>query len=189
MGLIDGKQIKDASIPNSKLTGPVGLTPTAVKTGSYNAVIGDFIPCDTTSAGFTVTLPSAPTGGDGKWIAVKMIIQGGSNLVTITCGGTDVFNKAGGVTSATVTLLGQALWFQYKSSTGIWYVLADDLPLAVLDLRFANLVSPALTGSPTVPTLSSSDNSTKIANTATVQSIVGAGVSAGSKLYMFNNFT
>lgn len=128
MGLLDGKQIKDSSIPNSKLIGPIGisLTPTVVKTGAYNAAAGDFIPCDTTSSGFTVTLPSAPP--DKTQVAVEVVTQGGFNIVTIACGGTDVLNIAGGVTSATITLPGQSIWLQYKLSTGIWYVLTNGLP-------------------------------------------------------------
>lgn len=115
----------------------LGLTPTAVKTTGYTAAVGDLVPCDTTSAGFTVTLPTAPA--DGSVIAVKLVIQGGTNAVTIACGGSDVFNKAAGATTGSLSILAQAMVLQYKASSAIWYVVADDLPLGSLDLRFAPL--------------------------------------------------
>lgn len=101
------------------------LVPTAVKTGAYNAAANDFIPCDTTSAGFTVTLPTAPADGTG--IGVKHVVQGGTNVVTISAGGSDVFNKAGGGTSLTLGSQNRSVRLQYKASSAIWYVLTNDL--------------------------------------------------------------
>jgi len=117
----------------------LGLTPTAVKTGNYTAAAGELVPCDTTSAGFTVTLPTAPA--DGTVIAVKHVIQGGTNVVTIALGGSDVFNKTGGATTATLPTLAQEMLLQYKASGAIWYVIADDLALASLDLRYTKIPS------------------------------------------------
>ena len=37
---------------------------TSVKTTNYTAVKNDFVLCDTTSSGFTVTLPASPSNGD-----------------------------------------------------------------------------------------------------------------------------
>jgi len=48
-----------------------------------------------------------------------------------------------------------------------------------LDLK-ANLASPALTGSPTAPTQTAGDNSTKIATTAYVNSLVSTGIFSGT---------
>jgi hypothetical protein len=112
----------------------LALVPTAVKTSAYTAAASDLIPVDTTSGAVTVTLPTAPA--DRSLIAVKHVIQGSTNTVTITAGGSDVFNKASGGTSLTLTLLNQAVILQYKASGAIWYVLADDLSLASLDARF-----------------------------------------------------
>ncbi len=119
------------------LTPPAGaqlLAPTAVKTSAYSASPGDFVPVDTTSGAVTVTLPNAPA--DGTRVAVKMVVQGGTNTVSVVCAGSDVFNKAGGVTTATLTLVSQAISLQYKSSSGIWYVVGDDMPLSGLDARY-----------------------------------------------------
>lgn len=101
----------------------LGLTPTAVKTATtYTAAVGDFVPCDTTSNAITVTLPTAPA--DGSVVGVKLVIQGGTNAITISRGGSDVFNKAGGSTSLTLSsLLGHVI-VQYKSSSSIWYVVS-----------------------------------------------------------------
>lgn len=117
------------------------LTPTAVKTGAYGALAGDYVPCDTTSAGFTVTLPNAPA--DLTVIGVKQVIQGGTNTVTIAAAGSDVFNKAGGPASLTLTLLNQGVILQYKASSAIWYVFADDLALSALDSRYVASVTAA----------------------------------------------
>ena len=110
------------------------LTPTAVKTSAYTAAAADFVPVDTTSAAVTVTLPAAPA--DKTAIAVKMIATAGGHTVTVACSGSDVFNKAGGSTSLTLTLLNQGVVLQYKVSDAIWYVTADNLALSQLDARY-----------------------------------------------------
>jgi hypothetical protein len=110
--------------------GGTTLTPTAVKTANYTAAAGDFIPVDTTSGAKTITLPTAPA--DKAQIAVKHVTQGGTNAVTIAAGGSDVFNKAGGSTSLTLSQVNQGMVLQYKASSGIWYVIGDSLSLAAL---------------------------------------------------------
>jgi hypothetical protein len=125
------------------------LIPTAVKTANYTAAAADLVPCDTTSGSFTVTLPNAPA--DRSRVAVKMVILGGTNTVTVACAGSDVLNKTGGATTATLSLLAQAIQVQYKASTHIWYVVADDLPLSQLDLRYARTITTTA-GAPTTGT-------------------------------------
>ncbi len=116
---------------NNALAGKAGsLTPTAVKTSAYNAVVGDFIPVDTTSGSVTVTLPTAPA--DMSRIGIKQVIRGGTNTVTYACGGSDVLNRAGGSTSGTLTLSSSAVTLQYKAMGAIWYIIADDLPYGSL---------------------------------------------------------
>lgn len=118
------------------------LTPTAVKTTTYSATANDFIPCNNTSGSFTITLPNAPA--DKTVIGIKMVIQGGTNTIGISCAGSDVFNKAGGSTSGTLSYLNQCYIFQYKSSSAIWYLIADDLPKAALDAIYAPIASQLL---------------------------------------------
>lgn len=121
------------------------LTPTAVKTSGYAAAAVDFVPVDTTSGNVTVTLPTAST--DGSVIGVKHVAQGSANHVTVAAGGSDVFNKAGGATTFTLSLLNQGALLQYNASGAIWYVLAEDFSLATLDSRYtASGVSAPPTG-------------------------------------------
>jgi hypothetical protein len=78
--------------------------------------------------------------------------------------GTDLVRK-----SQLDTLLGG------KADTGHGHAIGDITSLqATLDIK-APLASPALTGTPTAPTQTSGDNSTKIATTAYVDSAVTAG--------------
>jgi hypothetical protein len=139
------------------------LVPTAVKTANYNAVAGDFIPVDNTAGDITITLPTAPA--DKTMIGIKMVIQGGTNKVTYNTGGTDVINKAGGATSGALYLLSQAVLLQYKSSTGIWYVVADDLPLTQVQLASFNYAVCAGTNTLTcslIPAITSYTDGLKI---------------------------
>lgn len=118
------------------------LTPTAVKTGAYSAAAGDFVPVDTTSGAVTVTLPTAPA--DLTVVAVKMIATATvPNAVSVVTGGSDVFNKAGGGTSLTLSLPSQAVQVQYSAASSIWYVLDDDLPLGQLDARYQRVITVA----------------------------------------------
>lgn len=130
-----GAQIVADSTVAAALAGKAQvLTPTAVKTGAYTAAAGEFVPVDTTSAGVTVTLPTAPP--DKTRIGVKHVVRGSTNTVTVAAGGSDVFNVTSGSTSLTLTLVNQAISLQYKASGAIWYVIADDEPLSGLDARY-----------------------------------------------------
>ena len=60
--------------------------------------------------------------------------------------------------------------------TGLSYFLNK------LNLKFAPLASPALTGTPTAPTPSAGDDSTKIATTAYVQDALAGGGGSGAYL-------
>lgn len=115
------------------------ITPTAVKTTTYNALAYDFVPCDNTSASFTVNLPNSPE--DKTRLGVKLVIQGGSNTITIASAGSDVFNKTSGATTLTLQLLNQATLLQYAKSTGIWHVLSTDAPLSGLDTRYSSRIT------------------------------------------------
>jgi hypothetical protein len=96
------------------------LIPTAVKTANYTAVPGNFVPASAASGSITITLPTAPA--NGSQVGVIMMACASSNTVTIACGGSDVFNVAGGSTSGAFTILNQMSIYQYFS--GIWYIIA-----------------------------------------------------------------
>ncbi len=107
-----------------------GFNPTAAKTGSYTASPGDYVPFDISGGSGALQLPTAPT--DKTRVGAKIInVSGtpGSTTLTISRGGTDVFNKTGGSTSLSLSALFQGVVLQYKASTGIWYVQTTDTPL------------------------------------------------------------
>jgi hypothetical protein len=110
------------------------LVPTAVTTSAYTAAVNDLIPADASSAAFTINLPTAPA--DKARVVVKKI-DSTTNVVTLTLGGSDVFNKSGGGTTLTLSLQNQAVVLQYKASGAIWYVVSTDVPLGGLDNRYA----------------------------------------------------
>lgn len=122
---------------SGKPTVQAPLTPTAVKTADYTAAANDLVPVDASGAARTVTLPTAPA--DRTRVGVKVVAISGTNTVTIACGGSDVLNKTGGSTSATLSLLNQSVTLQYSSALAVWYVLSDDLPLSGLDGRFTKV--------------------------------------------------
>lgn len=115
----------------------LNLNRTAVKTANYSAVANDLVPVDTTSGAVTVTLPTAPA--NQTMVAIKLIIVGVGNTVTIAPGGSDVFNRAGGPTTLVLTLTNQGYLLVYDSATAIWTLLADNLPLSGLDARYVQL--------------------------------------------------
>jgi hypothetical protein len=113
----------------------ITLTQTAIKTASYTAAANELVKTDTTSGVVPITFPTGVA--DKTRIAVKMVTQGGTNATTITLSGSDVFNKAGGATSASILLLNQVITFQYEAATGIWTAIGSDTPISQLDLRYA----------------------------------------------------
>jgi len=111
------------------LAWPLRLNPTAVQTSAYTALWGDFVLCDTTSAAFTVTLPTAPQ--DGTRVGVKIVTFGTGHNVTVATAGSDVFNKSGGSTTLTLQVLNQGVILQYQAATRVWVVM-DALPYSAI---------------------------------------------------------
>jgi len=136
---VNGKTGTSVSLAASDVSAAQSLVPTSAKTSAYNAVSGDFIPVDASGGAVTITLPTTPA--DKTRIGVKLINVAGLNTAIIAAGGSDVFNKAGGSASLSLSLLNQGMLLQYASSTGIWYVQADDLALTQLDSHSASLLA------------------------------------------------
>lgn len=84
------------------------------KTSAYVAVANDAISCDTSAAGFTITIPSAAANA-GKQIIVKKI-SSDSNVVTLVPTGTDTLEADTSITfsgqniSVTLTSNGASGW-------------------------------------------------------------------------------
>lgn len=156
------------------------LAAVAKQTGSYAATANQLVPCDTTSGSLTVTLPNAPA--DRTMVAIKHVIQGGTNSVTFACAGSDVINKAGGSTTGTLSLVNQAVLLMYAAAGGIWYIVSDDLPLGDLDTRY--LLASVLTTLGDVPyggsggALARLPGNTTTARQFLIQQGAGGGVSA-----------
>jgi hypothetical protein len=107
-------------------------TPTAIKTAAYTAAVGELVPADAASGGFTVTLPAAPASGSTVWVKK---IDTTTNTVTVQRGNsTDVFNETNGPTLLQLAVAGESVQVQYKS--GIWYVVAHSFAVPGLDKRY-----------------------------------------------------
>lgn len=108
------------------------------KTANYMAAPGQFVLWDTTAASYVLTLPTAPA--DRCLIGTKIVTLGVGHTVTITCGGSDVFNKIGGSTTITVSLMDQA--FQLEYHAGVWVVTGIDITISGIISALANTFDP-----------------------------------------------
>lgn len=154
------------------------LTRTAVKTSNYTAVLWDLVPCDTSSATFTVTLPAA-SGGKGR-IAIKLVTAG--NTLNLALTGSDKFNTSTGPTTGTLTLANQGIIVESDGSS-IWTVTADDLPLSVLDARYANF-DRAMTQDPALLAVNAAQNLDGANNAFYMLAAVGAASVSSIEIYV-----
>lgn len=113
---------------------------------------------DTTASAFTITLPAAPTPGQA-FTFIDKAGQWGTHNLTIAPNGKNLNGAAGNL----VLSANYAHVVLIYDGTG-WHSIAF------------SFVSPALAGTPTAPTPSSGDSSTRVATTAFVRSILPAGV-------------
>lgn len=106
--------------------GGVALSQASVQTSAYAATANQIVPCDISGGSFTVTLPNAPAAGALFSAGVVAVSGVGVNTVTLATAGSDVFDKAGGATTAPMTLLHQSLLYEYNS--GVWAKVAGADP-------------------------------------------------------------
>jgi hypothetical protein len=80
---------------------PAGaLTVTSIQTTGFTATDGVFYPCDTTSAGFTITLPLTPTAG--MRVGIKDVTGAAeTNIITVARNGSLIMNLAEDMTIST----------------------------------------------------------------------------------------
>lgn len=83
------------------------------KTGAYGASANDYVQCNTSSAGFTVTLP-ASSGCSGEPVIVKKT-SSDTNIVTVACSGSDTID---GSATITFSIQNTALEFVSNGSNG-----------------------------------------------------------------------
>lgn len=128
------------AVANNDYTTPLIITPE--KTVSYTAAANEFVTADLTSGNFTLTLPSTPS--DGTRVGV-CIVKPSSSLTytcTINSSGSDVFTRASGPTSITLSQIGAVQIYQYKASSGIWYITSGGTSLPT-DLNAIASLSPS----------------------------------------------
>lgn len=128
-----------ASLNN--LGGVTALTAVAVQTGAFTATVNQIAPVDASGGAVSVTLPTAPA--DKARLVIKKI-DNSTNTVTITAGGSDTFNKSGGLTSVVLSVENQSINIQYRSASSVWYVVNEGLPLSALDSRYAPVIATQL---------------------------------------------
>jgi hypothetical protein len=105
------------------------LTPTAIKTSSYAAAAGQFVPVDASGGSVAITLPTAPA--NGSQVGVRTVAYKAGNAVTVGCGGSDKFNDAAAsVTSLALNAVDSALFLQYQATVKTWYALSGGPSLA-----------------------------------------------------------
>jgi hypothetical protein len=105
-----------ASIVNNGTVTGFGLTWQSVQTTGFTAVKGNAYPCNTTSAGFTVTLPATPSAGD----QVQLVDYAGTfdtNALTINPNGEDI---EGGTDNLQLTGEREGVILTYIDSTQGW---------------------------------------------------------------------
>lgn len=84
---------------------------TALKTSAYTTTYGEIVACDTTSAGFNVTLPSPKTGPAAP---ITVFREAGSNNVTVVGtinGGSNT--TVAGTAKTFVPLADGSAWYAY----------------------------------------------------------------------------
>lgn len=94
-------------------SGGVGAT-WVTKTANYNAVAGDYILCNTTGGGFTITLPGSPSVNDA--ITIKSGYYASPSLaVTIARNGNEIMDRSEDMTVNTPNL---EVTLVYNATTG-----------------------------------------------------------------------
>jgi hypothetical protein len=97
-------------------TGFASIAWQSVKTASFTASAGNAYPCDTTSAGFTVTLPATPSAGD----QVQLVDYAGTfdtNPLVIDPNGEDI---EGGTDNLQLSGEREGIILTYIDSTQGW---------------------------------------------------------------------
>jgi hypothetical protein len=126
--LVSGNNIK--TINNTSILGSGDITisggggssliPTAVKTSAYTASANDLVRCDTTSGGFSVTLPASPA--DGATIAFLDMAStfATSNLTVLPNTGKTIESDS---TSYLLDINGTSVSFVYNLASTNWRLL------------------------------------------------------------------
>jgi hypothetical protein len=107
----------DSSVETCLTLAQPVYTITAVKTAGYAANINEFVRCDNTGGGFTITLPASTSANAGKSVIVKNTTSG-VNLITVSGQSGELID---GSATALLTSAFEALTF--ISYNGAWGVI------------------------------------------------------------------
>jgi hypothetical protein len=155
------------------------LAPTTVQASAYTASPYDLVVCDVSGGGFTVKLPQTAPNAARVGFKLVNVSSSAQNALTVQCQGSDVINKAGGPTSATMILLNQGAVYQYDAALQIWYITGDDLPASAVLPVVASV--QALSGGSTVTVPFSAVRSlVPVTETGNVTGIILAAPAAGN---------
>jgi hypothetical protein len=111
------------------------LTPTATKTATYTAAVGDLAMMNVAGGGSTLNLPTAPV--NKAQVAYRAI--GATTAVPLTVnrgGSTDAIGTAG-ATSAIVTFADEVVVLQYDAPNTRWLAVANVKTQTSLDVAYA----------------------------------------------------
>jgi hypothetical protein len=153
------------------------LTEVGPVSSAYSAHANELVWIDTTSTAVPVTLPTNPA--DHTLFAAKLTVKPGSNSATITCGTGDHINTTTGGTTYTLQYLNQGVILDYDAGLHVWTIVADDLPLSQLDLRYLG-IGAAIPESQV--TNLSTDLSTHTTNIATLTGNLASATALAQKL-------
>jgi hypothetical protein len=81
---------------------------TATQTSAYNAAFIDWVACDPSAGGFTVTLPTITAADSGRMIAVKNVTSSPNPITIDTVGGAQLID--GALTTVIASPFGQLLF-------------------------------------------------------------------------------
>ena len=118
------------------LLDPILVDYGSVITASPTLIANKIHRFDTTAGSLIPTLPTNQPVGTR--IFFTMVTQGGTNTVTLTTSGSDVFQKTGGGTTLVLRQVDQGKMLQYLGGN-VWAVIGTDLSLTQLDMRFQNV--------------------------------------------------
>jgi hypothetical protein len=122
----DGQIVHASDINDiTKVINDVALiTTTETKIEAYTANGGELVPCNASGGSFVVTLPTGVT--DGTRVIVKKI-DSSLNAITVACQGSDRLEKTGGATTISIPGISQAITFQYRAYSAIWYLISGNI--------------------------------------------------------------
>ena len=124
------------------------------------------------AAGVTATLPPVASVVSGQ----TFTFLGSSTGGTIKGNAAELILSASNAAANTLSI-GANEEVTLSANGTNWFVVSDGISSAAVAAQYAPLASPNFTGTPTAPTLANTDNSTKLASTAFVQSLVASALS------------